>query len=587
MCRRWDLPVAVIGRVTEEPDIVILTAPGGTGALDADGRPVAGATELARIPAAALASGAIVFQRESRAPTRRRAAPAPGAPVEPVDTLPLRGQDPGAVLLALLGSPNLSSRRTVFEQYDHNVQVEHRRRSRARCRRPPDQGHDQGARRLDRRQRAGWRHRPVARGRAVGRGGRAERRDHRRPAARRHELPQLRRSDEARGVLAADRGRPRPRGRLHRPRPARDRRQRLAVQRVAGSAIAPTPEIGVVGLLDDVAKRVGPAFRADGNEVLLVGQVGAGLAGSEYARLAGAGLDDGPPALDLAFEARLQAFIREAVDRGLVESCQDVSGGGLAVALAEMAMWGGRGARGPARRRRFPGGRPVRREPEPPGLRGRAAARARRSSCSRASTGCPATSSGPPAARGWSSSSPAKAPRAPPRSAGAGSPTRSTSPSTTCATRGTTGCHGRARRWRARARLMCGVVGVVLPDRGHEAAGVAATALFALQHRGQESAGIGVSDGRNLMIYKDLGMVSQVLDERRIPSLTGDLAVAHCRYSTTGLDGLGERPADAPARAASGARDRAQREPRQHPRAARASSTAGAAASPPAPTRSS
>ena len=81
---------------------------------------------------------------------------------------------------------------------------------------------------------------------------------------------------------------------------------------------------------------------------------------------------------------------------------------------------------------------------------------------------------------------------------------------------------------------MCGVVGVVLPDRGHEAAGVAATALFALQHRGQESAGVGVSDGRHLMIYKDLGMVGQVLDERRIPSLAGDLAVAHCRYSTTG-----------------------------------------------------
>ena len=57
---------------------------------------------------------------------------------------------------------------------------------------------------------------------------------------------------------------------------------------------------------------------------------------------------------------------------------------------------------------------------------------------------------------------------------------------------------------------MCGVVGVVLPEHGHEAAAVAATALFALQHRGQESAGIGVSDGRQLMIYKDLGMVGQV-----------------------------------------------------------------------------
>ncbi len=81
---------------------------------------------------------------------------------------------------------------------------------------------------------------------------------------------------------------------------------------------------------------------------------------------------------------------------------------------------------------------------------------------------------------------------------------------------------------------MCGVVGVVLPDHGHEAAAVAATALFALQHRGQESAGIGVADEGHLMIYKDLGMVTQVLDERRIPSLKGDLAIAHCRYSTTG-----------------------------------------------------
>ncbi len=81
---------------------------------------------------------------------------------------------------------------------------------------------------------------------------------------------------------------------------------------------------------------------------------------------------------------------------------------------------------------------------------------------------------------------------------------------------------------------MCGVVGVVLPNRGHEAAATAATALFALQHRGQESAGVGVSDGGHLMIYKDLGMVGNVLDERRIPSLAGELAVAHCRYSTTG-----------------------------------------------------
>ncbi|MFL5770323.1 MAG: amidophosphoribosyltransferase [Chloroflexota bacterium] len=82
---------------------------------------------------------------------------------------------------------------------------------------------------------------------------------------------------------------------------------------------------------------------------------------------------------------------------------------------------------------------------------------------------------------------------------------------------------------------MCGVFGAVVPPgRGSEAAAIASLGLFALQHRGQESAGVAVSDGEQLMLYKDLGMISSVLDERRIPSFRGDLAIAHCRYSTTG-----------------------------------------------------
>jgi amidophosphoribosyltransferase len=79
---------------------------------------------------------------------------------------------------------------------------------------------------------------------------------------------------------------------------------------------------------------------------------------------------------------------------------------------------------------------------------------------------------------------------------------------------------------------VCGVFGAVAP--GGEAARLAALGLFALQHRGQESAGIAASDGEQLMLYKDLGMIAQVLDERRLPSLPGQLAIAHCRYSTTG-----------------------------------------------------
>ena len=82
---------------------------------------------------------------------------------------------------------------------------------------------------------------------------------------------------------------------------------------------------------------------------------------------------------------------------------------------------------------------------------------------------------------------------------------------------------------------MCGVFGVVLPGgEPTESASIAALGLFALQHRGQESAGLAVSDGEQLMLYKDLGMISNVLDERRLPSLRGQLAIAHCRYSTTG-----------------------------------------------------
>ena len=79
---------------------------------------------------------------------------------------------------------------------------------------------------------------------------------------------------------------------------------------------------------------------------------------------------------------------------------------------------------------------------------------------------------------------------------------------------------------------MCGVVGIHAP--GQDAAVLATLGLFALQHRGQESAGVAVSDGRGVMVYKDLGLVDQVLDEGRLQSLRGDLAIAHCRYSTTG-----------------------------------------------------
>src|SRR4029078_7290227 len=82
---------------------------------------------------------------------------------------------------------------------------------------------------------------------------------------------------------------------------------------------------------------------------------------------------------------------------------------------------------------------------------------------------------------------------------------------------------------------MCGVFGAVLPGgEPTEAAAIATLGLFALQHRGQESAGIAVSDGEQLMLYRTVGMCGSVLAGGRLPSLRGNLAIAHCRYSTTG-----------------------------------------------------
>jgi amidophosphoribosyltransferase len=78
----------------------------------------------------------------------------------------------------------------------------------------------------------------------------------------------------------------------------------------------------------------------------------------------------------------------------------------------------------------------------------------------------------------------------------------------------------------------CGVFGVWAPDE--DVAKMTFYGLYALQHRGQEAAGIAVSDGQSLMVYKDLGLVSQVFDESVLQSLTGSIAIGHTRYSTTG-----------------------------------------------------
>src|ERR671937_2433008 len=78
----------------------------------------------------------------------------------------------------------------------------------------------------------------------------------------------------------------------------------------------------------------------------------------------------------------------------------------------------------------------------------------------------------------------------------------------------------------------CGVFGVYAPDS--DVARLAYFALYALQHRGQESAGIATSEERHIVALRELGLVSQVFDEAKLRALTGQMAIGHVRYSTTG-----------------------------------------------------
>ena len=492
----------------------------------------AGAREIARIPAAALTSDAIVHARVASAPTHRRGAPAPGAPAMVSDRLPERGMDPGAVLLGLLGSANLASRHAVYHQYDSTVGAD------------TVAGPGRGAAVLrvkgttralvattDGNQSVGafdpWlgaalsvaeatRNVSITGARPLGVTNCLNYGDPTRPEA----FWQL--SEGVRGLADACRAL---------ALPVTGGNVSLYNESPAG-AIAPTPVIGVVGLLDDIATLVGPAFVQTHDAVLLVGETVPGLAGSAYAVLAGGATEDDPPMLDLAREAAVQAFVREAIGRGLVASAQDVSGGGLAVALAEGAMWSGLGAsvrvavghspavdlfgEGPSRlvvtcRPRYGAALTLlaRQHGLPVETIGSVGGDRLLIELSAAGTG------GAVEDRGGGVADLARGARPRP-------PSR-------------VGPRAGPRPRLGDARLMCGVFGVVLPGpQSTDAASIAALGLFALQHRGQESAGLAVSDGEQLMLYKDLGMISTVLDERRLPSLRGQLAIAHCRYSTTG-----------------------------------------------------
>ncbi len=114
---------------------------------------------------------------------------------------------------------------------------------------------------------------------------------------------------------------------------------------------------------------------------------------------------------------------------------------------------------------------------------------------------------------------------------------------------------------------MCGITGVFAP--GRDAARLAFFALYALQHRGQESAGIAAADGGTIRSHKEMGLLGAIFDEDILSELSGHIAIGHTRYSTTRLLHRRQRAAAARTIRSRRLRLRAQRQPDQYRRASR------------------
>jgi phosphoribosylformylglycinamidine synthase subunit PurL len=112
-----------------------------------------------------------------------------------------------------------------------------------------------------------------------------------------------------------------------------------------GQAILPTPVVGGVGLLDDYTRTVGIGLARSGRALVLLGETKGWLGASLYLREIAGWEEGAPPPVDLAAEKRTGSLVRSLIRGGTVEACHDVSDGGLLVAVAEMAMAGGIGAR--------------------------------------------------------------------------------------------------------------------------------------------------------------------------------------------------------------------------------------------------
>jgi phosphoribosylformylglycinamidine synthase len=310
---RWGLHSDLIGRVTDDGLVRIHD----------------GANLVAELPAGYLSGGTPEYQPPVMQPSK------PTLRSEVPFSVP---DDLGAVLLDLLASPNLCSRRSLFEQYDHMVQIN--------TIVPPGEGS------------AVLRVKGTPSGLVLGLGS-----NPRVCAADPYTGGALAVAEACRNVSCAGArpialtdclnfGDPERVGVWQALTAVIEGIREACVvldvpiisgnvslyNETEGAPIDPTPVVGALGLLEDVTKHARAAFEPN-QEVWLLGPLAAELGASEYAAWSG-WKSGAPAALDLDLERRVQACVRELVESGLVTTATDVADGGLAVALAELALAG-------------------------------------------------------------------------------------------------------------------------------------------------------------------------------------------------------------------------------------------------------
>ena len=318
--RKWGLEFAVIGRLTDS----------GRMALSQHGRPAAD------LPIRPLADGAPEYDRPWT-PT----PPAPAAAIPPSR----RSADPIAALRTVLGGPAGASRRWIWEQFDHSVmgdtvagpggdaavvRIHGTGRGLALtsdstpryCLADPVEGGRQAVAEA-------WRNLTAVGARPLAITDNLNFGDPERPEVMGQLVGCIRGMGEACRAL----GLPVVSGNVS------------LYNETGGRAVLPTPVVGAVGLLDDLAARAGLALPGPGLALVLAGETKGHLGRSLWLEAVEGREEGPPPPVDLAAERRNGDFVRAEIRAGRVSACHDLSDGGLLVAAAEMALAGGVGAR--------------------------------------------------------------------------------------------------------------------------------------------------------------------------------------------------------------------------------------------------